>query len=543
MNPCIPGWNFEGDLPVTTNQKKPIWPEHDLVELLWENGQVVFNSQTQRKPSLNPNQSRHVQKQNSRESASYGNSSNLIQDDETISWVQYPLEDSFEKDFYSNFFSELPAGPMETDKHTRQFGEEKLVTVAASGLATNSQPSNVTNPVVPGINKNAMPPPRFECHDSVQQDKNLGGLGEAVNFCQTAAPLMAELGSSNGQFVHRGTRNMTNGEVRECSMMTVGSSHCGSNQVAYDLDMSRGSSNGAVTTSISPGNCNSDIQKVICQSERAKTETLEATVTSSSGGSGSSFNRTSKQSTGEISHKRKSRDARESDCQSDAAELDSAGGNKSSQRSGSCRRSRSAEVHNLSERRRRDRINEKMRALQELIPHCNKTDKASMLDEAIEYLKSLQLQLQVMWMGSGMTPMMFPGVQHFMSRMGMGIGPTPLPSINNPMHLSGVSLVDQSMSIAQAHNQAVMCQNSMLNSVNYQNQMQNPNFSDQYARYMGFHPMQTTSQPINMFRFGPQTVQSPIMSLPSTSCGPFTGGAATDNASQVARQESYCYFL
>jgi phytochrome-interacting factor 4 len=45
--------------------------------------------------------------------------------------------------------------------------------------------------------------------------------------------------------------------------------------------------------------------------------------------------------------------------------------------------------------RRRDRINEKMRALQELIPHCNKTDKASMLDEAIEYLKWLQLQVQV----------------------------------------------------------------------------------------------------------------------------------------------------
>ncbi|RRT59024.1 hypothetical protein B296_00014974 [Ensete ventricosum] len=36
-----------------------------------------------------------------------------------------------------------------------------------------------------------------------------------------------------------------------------------------------------------------------------------------------------------------------------------------------------------------------MKALQELIPHCNKTDKASMLDEAIEYLKSLQLQVQV----------------------------------------------------------------------------------------------------------------------------------------------------
>uniref|UniRef100_A0A0E0DLP8 BHLH domain-containing protein n=1 Tax=Oryza meridionalis TaxID=40149 RepID=A0A0E0DLP8_9ORYZ len=68
----------------------------------------------------------------------------------------------------------------------------------------------------------------------------------------------------------------------------------------------------------------------------------------------------------------------------------------------SSKRSRTAEVHNLSERRRRDRINEKMRALQELIPNCNKIDKASMLEEAIEYLKTLQLQVQMMSMGTGM---------------------------------------------------------------------------------------------------------------------------------------------
>lgn len=48
-----------------------------------------------------------------------------------------------------------------------------------------------------------------------------------------------------------------------------------------------------------------------------------------------------------------------------------------------------------TEQRRRDRINEKMKALQELIPNSNKVDKASMLDEAIEYLKTLQFQLQV----------------------------------------------------------------------------------------------------------------------------------------------------
>ncbi|KAG5540204.1 hypothetical protein RHGRI_020435 [Rhododendron griersonianum] len=37
----------------------------------------------------------------------------------------------------------------------------------------------------------------------------------------------------------------------------------------------------------------------------------------------------------------------------------------------------------------------KMKALQNLIPNSNKTDKASMLDDAIEYLKQLQLQVHV----------------------------------------------------------------------------------------------------------------------------------------------------
>ncbi|KAI5588754.1 hypothetical protein BDE02_05G118600 [Populus trichocarpa] len=60
----------------------------------------------------------------------------------------------------------------------------------------------------------------------------------------------------------------------------------------------------------------------------------------------------------------------------------------------SSKRTRAADVHNLSEKRRRSRINEKMKALQNLIPNSSKTDKASMLDEAIEYLKLLQLQVQ-----------------------------------------------------------------------------------------------------------------------------------------------------
>ncbi|XP_062196962.1 transcription factor PHYTOCHROME INTERACTING FACTOR-LIKE 15-like isoform X2 [Phragmites australis] len=116
--------------------------------------------------------------------------------------------------------------------------------------------------------------------------------------------------------------------------------------------------------------------------------------------------------------------------QDDDLEDESCGLIRSSSRG--TKRRRTTEVHNLSERRRRDRINEKMRALQELIPNCNKIDKASMLDEAIEYLKTLQLQVQMMYMGSGLCipPMLLPPtMQHLQMppmahfpHLGMGLG-------------------------------------------------------------------------------------------------------------------------
>ncbi|KAL9248203.1 hypothetical protein vseg_021555 [Gypsophila vaccaria] len=130
--------------------------------------------------------------------------------------------------------------------------------------------------------------------------------------------------------------------------------------------------------------------------------------------------------------KRKLRETTESEGPSEEVEDESVGAKKADHARVSSKRIRAAEVHNLSERRRRDRINEKMRALQELIPNCNKVDKASMLDEAIEYLKTLQLQLQMFSMGAGlyMQPMMLPpGMQpipgsqipHF-PPMGLGMG-------------------------------------------------------------------------------------------------------------------------
>ncbi|KAK8688332.1 hypothetical protein V6N13_087101 [Hibiscus sabdariffa] len=89
------------------------------------------------------------------------------------------------------------------------------------------------------------------------------------------------------------------------------------------------------------------------------------------------------------------------------------------------KKNRKPEVHSLSEKRRRDKINKKMRALQELIPNCDKVDKASVLDEAIEYLKTLQLQVQMMSMGSSgvyIPPMMLPAasMQHIHARVPLG---------------------------------------------------------------------------------------------------------------------------
>ncbi|KAK1323109.1 Transcription factor bHLH82 [Acorus calamus] len=53
------------------------------------------------------------------------------------------------------------------------------------------------------------------------------------------------------------------------------------------------------------------------------------------------------------------------------------------------RRGQATDPHSIAERLRRERIAERMKALQELVPNANKTDKASMLDEIIDYVLSM----------------------------------------------------------------------------------------------------------------------------------------------------------
>ncbi|XP_058101717.1 transcription factor PIF4-like isoform X2 [Magnolia sinica] len=515
-------------------------PDHGLVELLWRNGQVVLNSQTQRKPMPTSNESKQVHRpdQPIKGGGSLGNPSSFIQEDETASWLQYPLDESLEKEFCSDFFYEMPtvdsigADKLSKEVPTEGVREPKFDTGEETNVFVMSGAAR-SQPVIKQYNnlqfvENVMPPPRSQGNNSALQTPGLNG-GQIVNFSHFSRPIKAGLGPPNVPFGEKGPSNVIQGEVGDSSIMTIGSSHCGSNHVQNEADLSRASSSGVGGKDVFAGAVKEDVRKTFLQNERGQTDTLEPTVTSSSGRSGGSLGRMAKETASNHSHKRKGRDAEESECQSEEAEYESAEANKPPQRSASARRSRAAEVHNLSERRRRDRINEKMKALQELIPHCNKSDKASMLDEAIEYLKSLQLQVQIMWMGSGMAPMMFPGVQHYLSRMGMGMGHATLPSIHGPVQLPRVPLVDQSIVSTLAANQPPMCPSPVLNPVNFQNQMQNASIPESYARYIGFHPMQTTPQAMNLFTYGTQAMpHSQMMAPPSSSGGP-CNGVLSDN--------------
>ncbi|CAN6827114.1 unnamed protein product [Brassica oleracea var. botrytis] len=54
------------------------------------------------------------------------------------------------------------------------------------------------------------------------------------------------------------------------------------------------------------------------------------------------------------------------------------------------RRGQATDPHSIAERLWRERIAERMKSLQEFVPNGNKIDKASMLDEIIDYVKFLQ---------------------------------------------------------------------------------------------------------------------------------------------------------
>ncbi|MBA0548909.1 hypothetical protein Golob_019972, partial [Gossypium lobatum] len=516
----------------------------------------------------------------------------FMQEDEMASWLHYPLSDaSFDHDFCADLLYPSSAAPCLTSTTATTSAPPplgKVTQVSASAVASASRPP------IPPSRRNELESTRiqnfvhFSRHKAVRveqfkQSNSKSVVRELTVVDSSDTPAMApESGASQAMPCNTEAASGENDNVN-CANMSVAA--------------------GANTQS-------AGVSGSACKDNLAA---YEVTVTSSPGGSGASAEPTAQKAAAAEDRKRKGRELEDTEYHSEVSsfelkvfcsvsanvrqgltsfnmstllfvagalehtdvESESADTKKHTRGSTSTKRSRAAEVHNLSERRRRDRINEKMRALQELIPRCNKSDKASMLDEAIEYLKSLQLQVQpvrirveaaalkvfneqsftcpilnvmelliMMSMGCGMVPMMFPGVQQYMPTMGMGIGmgmgmdigrptmpftnvlagsplPTPAAAAHlgprfpmPPFHMPPPALAPAPApdpSRIQPNNQS----DTMLNRLGVQNQNQPcvPNFADPYQQYnIGLHPMQL-SPPLN------QAMAQPSSSKPSTGKG------------------------
>ncbi|KAL6495027.1 ATP-dependent DNA helicase pif3 [Orobanche gracilis] len=396
--------------------------ENDLVELVWENGQITMQGQSSRftrSPALKVGGKFGGVEPVFKDMSHVVPSADLdlSRDDDIDPWL-----DALEQDYGSVLLPEIPIPGFTANGTQDTFvsGVSNLHSGGASSSSTSSRARLLSS--WPQHRQTADDVLRSGVSDIISNDSRMDDVFENppnsssnyLNFSHFARPanlVKAKVPSSDkisGQPVGKATEDSCLPERTEtlCQETPV------KNDRPFDLSDTTDSTRGV----------------------RCGEKIAEPMVASSSVGSGNSADRVSCEPT--RNSKRKFRDTESSECRSDDVETESVGVKIQTPARGGgpggSKRGRAAEVHNLSERKRRDRINEKMRALQELIPNCNKADKASMLDEAIEYLKTLQLQVQMMSMGAGlyMPSMMFPsGMQHMhpahiphFSPMGMGMG-------------------------------------------------------------------------------------------------------------------------
>nr|WQQ41797.1 bHLH55 protein [Camellia japonica] len=466
-------------------------PDNELVELVWENGQIMMQGQSSR---ARRNFTNNFQSQTPKHREVQLGEMGLEQDDDMVPWLSYPIDDSLQHDYCSELLPELSGVTVNelssqnsfASMDKRNSGNQTIrgshlsleqanapkVSSLEVGESLRSRSGqfnpwsfhesqtldpSLTSGVSSIISNNASNTKHGVCGDSIQaqasglpniktqkQDSGLPNTNSSImNFSHFSRPAalvranlqnvgaMATPGTSGTEVMagkNKGTAPSTSnladsalpdlssglrnemGSLNKCNLVPP---KVDSKSVAAALEDSH-------TTGQSEAVCREDVAKNDKSPKQilgSAAKTVEPVVASSSVCSGNSAERASNDPSPTHNLKRKCRETDDSEGRSEDVEEESVGIRKAAPARGGAgsKRSRAAEVHNLSERRRRDRINEKMRALQELIPNCNKVDKASMLDEAIEYLKTLQLQVQIMSMGTGlyMPPMMFPtGMQH-----------------------------------------------------------------------------------------------------------------------------------
>ncbi|CAH8311288.1 unnamed protein product [Eruca vesicaria subsp. sativa] len=390
----------------------------EVVELVWENGQISTQSQSSRSRNIPPPQSIHQARAREIVNGSKMKMvdeipmsvpslmTGLSQDDDLVPWLN-PHQSL--DGYCSEFLHDVSPVTVNEQESFQRRNNGNGSAPAASSLHFNGFQSHslyTSDRSRDSISKPAKPD-QFTQRQEPLVTSNKPGLINFSHFLRPAA--LAK--SPNDHHVSKEKSPQSSPNVFQTRVL--------------------GAKDKVLNESVASAMPKDNNQKACLVSEDSnrKDQESEKAVVCSSVGSGNSLDGPLESPS--LSLKRKHLDVQDIECHSEDVEGESGGdGRKEAapSRTGmGSKRSRSAEVHNLSERRRRDRINEKMRALQELIPNCNKVDKASMLDEAIEYLKSLQLQVQFMSMASGyyMPPVMFPpgmGHHYQAAAMAMGMG-------------------------------------------------------------------------------------------------------------------------
>ncbi|URD93377.1 hypothetical protein MUK42_36991 [Musa troglodytarum] len=370
-------------------------PEDEFGELVLENGQIVMQSQSSRqrkrarekdgKASGRSKITRFCDKDLSRNPANVG--SNDARDDGLVPWIDEGLENDYGDEFLNEFLG-FGAGP--PTPHA----------MAAGRSGCSAQEGRTPGHVAPTVEESdAGGSDAAQDHhckviavmaSSKQMQQPSGTTTTLMNFSHFARPVaLAKVCLRNGG--GGGLRNVEKLSTLSSSNTFASTPIQRSNGVK---DVRRASG--------APSSTMKSLREAGLGEQPTPRKNLEAAAASMCSGNfaGAGMNQR------KHGERRKEGGGEESEFNSEDLQDEGVGIRRHSR----TKRSRVAEVHNLSEKRRRNKINEKMRALQQLLPHCDKVDKVSVLDEAIEYLKTLQLQVQMMSMRSRlcMPPMVLP---------------------------------------------------------------------------------------------------------------------------------------
>lgn len=184
------------------------------------------------------------------------------------------------------------------------------------------------------------------------------------------------------------------------------------------------------------------------------------------------------------------------------------------------RRGQATDSHSLAERVRREKISARMKYLQDLVPGCNKvTGRAVMLDEIINYVQSLQRQVEFLSMKlAAVNPSLEFNIDNFFAREMM----MPIPPPGNVSSLEGMSSnlspyfhFQQMLQQQQASLQAGACSELDLPTQDTTTSLHKPGCAEMFgdaANFQGHVPSTWESELQNVFTMGLVQDRQPLFS-------------------------------